>query len=428
MKRIAYLLHRFPGITDTFIRREIRSLQAAGTDVRVISVWKPDERATTPEILSQWTADTHFALPSSALAILRSVLVAVWVSPGKFFATLQLALSTSRPGIRGLTYQLIYFLQAILVAEELRRSAANHIHNHIGDQSGTVTMLAANLAGIGYSITFHGWPVFFDAKYSRIKEKVLGARFTRSISYFCRSQLMMFSECDDPTPFKVIHCGLNIGKYTFRLPREKIKRLFCAARLSPEKGLTFAIEALRLLLDKGFDLELVLAGDGPSKAHLQALTHRLGLSDRVKFVGFLTEDEVINELQVSDLFVLPSFVEGVPVSAMEAMAIGVPVIATNIAGTSELIEDRKTGLLVRPSDAEALADAVVTMIGDHGFRLRAAAFGRKIIEEEFDVDKESAKLNLALHQCCDYPGKRPEVPNVARKEQALIGDQDDASK
>lgn len=396
MKRITYLLHRFPGITDTFIRREIRSLQAAGMDVRVISVWRPDERATTPDILSQWTPDTYFALPRSAWSICQQVFAALWRSPGRWISTLKLALSTSRPGLRGTTYQLIYFIQAVLVAEELRRSAADHIHNHIGDQSGTVTMLAARLAAIDYSITFHGWPVFFDAKYSRIKEKVLGARFTRSISYFCRSQLMMFSESEDPTSFKVIHCGLNLPKYRFRAPREKIERLFCAARLSPEKGLIFALTALKLLHDKGYELQLVLAGDGPSRSHLQALAHRLEISERVIFRGFLTEDEIIEELESSDLFVLPSFVEGIPVSAMEAMAIGVPVIATNIAGTSELIEDRKTGLLVRPSDPDAIADAVVMMIEDHDFRLQATALARKVIEEEFDVERESAKLKSAL--------------------------------
>jgi len=400
MRRIVYLLHRFPRITDTFIKREIRSLQIAGTDVRVISVWKPNERETTPDILAQWAPDTHFIFPRSTASILRMVITVIWRSPHRFFATLYLALSTSRPGIRGLAYQVFYFLEAILVAQELRQLAASHVHNHIGDQSGTVTMLAAHLAGIGYSITFHGWPVFFDAKYSRIKEKVLGARFIRSISYFCRSQLMMFSDCDDPTPFKVVHCGLTIGKYTYRPPKEQVRRLICTARLSPEKGLRFAIEALRRLLDKGYNLELRLAGDGPSKAHLEALTIRLKVVDQVKFLGFLTEDEVISELQTSDLFVLPSFVEGLPVSAMEAMAVGVPVIATNIAGASELIEDGKTGLLVRPSDAEALADAVVRMIEDHGFRLRAAEFGRKKVVEEFDVDKESAKLNQNFIQCC----------------------------
>jgi glycosyltransferase involved in cell wall biosynthesis len=398
MNRIAYLLHRFPAITDTFIKREIRSLQIAGTDVVVISVWKPNERETTPDILSQWAVDTRFILPRSALSILQTVFNIALRSPRRFFVTLHLALSTSRPGFRGVAYQLFYFLEAILAAFELRKSAVNHVHNHIGDQSGTVTMLAASLAGIGYSITFHGWPVFFDAKYSRIKEKVHGARFTRSISYFCRSQLMMFSERDDPTPFKVVHCGLSIPKYAYRPPNEQIKRLFCAARLSPEKGLAFAIEALRILRDKGYDLELRLAGDGPSRAHLEALTRQLGLVDRVHFLGFLTEDEVISELQSSDLFVLPSFVEGLPVSAMEAMAVGVPVIATNIAGTSELIEDGKSGILIRPSDSQALADAVIRMVEDYGFRLRAAELARKKVVDEFDIDKETAKLKNYLLQ------------------------------
>src|ERR1035437_2382682 len=254
MKRIAYLLHRFPAITDTFIKREIRSLQSAGTSVLVISVWKPNERETTPDILSEWAADTRFILPRPALSILRAVFAAALRSPRRFFLTFRLALSTSRPGVRGLVYQFFYFLEAILAADELRKNTIDHVHNHIGDQSGTVTMLAACLGGIGYSITFHGWPVFFDAKYSRIKEKVLGAKFTRSISYFCRSQLMMFSECDDPTSFKVVHCGLNIEKYDYRSPKEQVKRLFCAARLSPEKGFSFLFQAFKILIDQGRDL------------------------------------------------------------------------------------------------------------------------------------------------------------------------------
>jgi glycosyltransferase involved in cell wall biosynthesis len=262
-------------------------------------------------------------------------------------------------------------------------------------------MLAARLAGIGYSITFHGWPVFFDAKYSRIKEKVLSARFTRAISYFCRSQLMMFSESDDPDPFKVVHCGLSIEKYGYRQPREQVKRLFCAARLSPEKGLSFLIHALKLLQDDGHEIELRLAGDGPSRRGLEGLAKKLGISDRVRFLGYLGEDEVIRELQTADLFVLPSFVEGLPVSAMEAMAVGVPVIATNIAGTSELIEHGKTGLLVRPSDAKALAEAVITMIENYSFRLRAAEFGRKKVIDEFDIENETKKLNEYLLQSCD---------------------------
>ena len=401
MKRIAYLLHRFPAITDTFIKREIRSLQKAGTEVQVISVWTPDKTETTAEILAEWAADTKFILPRSSFSTLRILFAWMNHSPRRVFTTLRLALSTSRPGWRGFTYQTFYFAEALLAADILRRDAVDHVHNHIGDQSGTVTMLAAKLAGIGYSITFHGWPVFFDAEYSRIKEKVLAAEFTRSISYFCRSQLMMFSGREDPASFKIVHCGLNIEKYDYRPPRERVARLFCAARLSPEKGQTFIIEALKILHQRGYPLELRLAGDGPSRARLKSLSEERQIAEYVNFLGNLTEDQVISELQASDLFMLSSFVEGVPVSAMEAMAVGVPVIATNVGGTGELVEDGRTGVLVRPSDPKALADAVARLIEDYPLRLHIARFGRQRVLEEFDVERETAKLNgYLLESCC----------------------------
>ena len=161
-------------------------------------------------------------------------------SPIRFLATARLAFSTSRPGVRGLVYQSFYFVEAVLAADLLRRNAIAHAHNHIGDHSGMVTMLAAKLAGISYSITFHGWPVFFDAEYSRIKEKVRNARFTRSISYFCRSQLMMFSELDDPTSFKIVHCGLEIDKYRYRAPRKEVKYLLCVRACRRKRDMDFS--------------------------------------------------------------------------------------------------------------------------------------------------------------------------------------------
>jgi glycosyltransferase involved in cell wall biosynthesis len=126
----------------------------------------------------------------------------------------------------------------------------------------------------------------------------------------------------------------------------------------------------------------------------------LGVLDHLQFLGYLDEAKTTRELYSSDLCVIPSLAEGLPTSAIEAMAVGVPVIATNVAGTSELIEHGKNGLLVRPSDPEALADAIVMMIEDYDFRMRAAALGRKKVEEEFDVNKETRALGKSLLQ--DY--------------------------
>ena len=123
MKKIAYLLHRFPEITDTFIKREIRSLQRAGTNVQVIAVWKPSVSETTPEIMQQWAAETHFILPRSLPSIVGILFISLIRSPILIGRTLRLALSTSRPGLRGFVYQFIYFLEAVLAADIIRRQS-----------------------------------------------------------------------------------------------------------------------------------------------------------------------------------------------------------------------------------------------------------------------------------------------------------------
>lgn len=397
--RIAYLLHRFPAKTDTFIKREIRSLQKAGTDVQIISVWKPHGTETTREMLEEWSGNVSFLLPQSALSILRALFAIAFLSPRRFAAAVRLALATSRLGVRGLIYQMFYLAEAMLAAALLRKHTVHHIHNHFGDHSGVVTMLTSKLTGIGYSISFHGPHVFFDARNAAIKEKIGNARFIRCISYFCRSQLIVLSESSDLPSLKIVHCGLDLTKYQFRLPRQEVRQIFCAARLAPEKGIEFLVQALALLIAKNRDVHLRLAGDGPSRAALEDTARKLGVADRVSFLGNLSEQDVAQELSSSDLFVLPSLAEGVPVSIMEAMAIGVPVIATNIAGTSELVESGKTGFLVRPTDFQAIADAVVTMMDDHDFRRRAAELGRAKVADEFDVTKEVGKLNEYFLQC-----------------------------
>jgi colanic acid/amylovoran biosynthesis glycosyltransferase len=391
--RIAYLLQRFPGHTDTFIRREIKALQMAGTHVQVISVWTPKPNETSKIIMDEWRGSTSFLIPVSPVKALAVITKMFLASPGRFLKSAHLAWKTAKPGVKGFLMQCAYFAEAILAADVARRAQITHLHNHIGDQSGTATMLAAELLGIGYSITFHGWPVFFDAQNAQVGEKVRRAKFTRSISHFCRSQLMLFSKMKDPTPFRIAHCGIEIDRYIWREPRQEVKQLLCVARLSYEKGLSFLIEAVQLMKQRGSDIRLVLAGDGPDRGALEALVRELGVEDRVKFLGFQTDTQVREVLTASDVFVLPSYVEGVPVSAMEAMAVGVPVVATNVGGTSELISDGHSGLLIRPSDAESICVAVMKLETNPKLAQSISTNGRAKVEADFDSAIEFAKLN-----------------------------------
>jgi len=173
-----------------------------------------------------------------------------------------------------------------------------------------------------------------------------------------------------------------------------VQIIFCAARLAPEKGIEFLLEAFKSISAKHTSIRLRIAGDGSVRSALETMAQELGIFSHVDFLGQLPEKQITEELRNSDLFVLPSLAEGLPVSLMEAMATGVPVVATNIGGISELIESGLSGLLVAPTDALALADAILSMIRDRDFRAQLASNGRRKIADQFDIDVETNKLKV----------------------------------
>ncbi|SRR6266851_173341 len=399
MKTVTYLLHRFPRVTDTFIMREIESLGRAGTEVRIISVWKPLEH----ELLAEWVPRVIFLLPDSIRSVVIALCAESFGNPKRFLLALRTALQTSPPGLRGFAYQMFYLAEALLAASHIRANRTSHLHNHFGDRSGTVTMLAAILTTVDYSISFHGPHVFFDEAGSSLKEKIRNACFIRSISYFCRSQLMVAAQSTDITRNKIIHCGIDLEKYPFSQPSREVTTIFCAARLAPEKGIEFLLQAFRVVAEVHNHIRLRIAGGGSSRSSLEKMAVELGIANRVDFLGQLKETSIIGELCSSDLFVLPSLAEGLPVSLMEAMAVGVPVIATNVAGVSELIENGHNGLLVPPTNVPALAKSILKMIADSGLRTRVAECGRQKVEDEFDIDLETAKLGLMFSEAVNSP-------------------------
>jgi glycosyltransferase involved in cell wall biosynthesis len=155
--------------------------------------------------------------------------------------------------------------------------------------------------------------------------------------------------------------------------------VFTAARLHPQKGLPYLLEAARLVPDACF----VLAGEGPDRGALEARSKDLGLEGRVLFLG--QRDDIPRLLANCDLFVLPSLYEGLPLTVLEAMAAGRPVIATAIGGTDGVIIPGETGLLVPPGDPVALAEAIGRLLRDRPLAARLAAAGQMAVERQFSA-------------------------------------------
>ena len=402
--KIAYLTGEYPRATDTFIQREVAALRGLGFDIVTCSIRRTGtEHLIGPEQVAE--AAQTFVVLESTLNI-RAHLAALR-QPGRYFRALALAWRTAPKGVRGRLYQFIYFAEAIALAHFMQHNGVQHLHNHIAKASCTVAMLASAICGIPYSFTMHGPDDFFEAVHWRLDEKIARARFVAAISDFARSQGMLYARRQDWTKIHVVHCGIDPIRYAGKSMGRGGDLLF-VGRLAAVKGVPVLFEALALARQSRPNLRLTLIGDGPERSILEAEAEPLG--DAVRFVGYQSQDAVALALKRADALVLPSFAEGVPVVLMEAMAAGIPVIATQIAGIPELVEHGISGLLVPPGDSGALANAILSSLADPDLKVAMGEAGRAKVTRDFNIWTEIAWLGQVF-EAYDRgqltPGKRP---------------------
>jgi glycosyltransferase involved in cell wall biosynthesis len=208
-------------------------------------------------------------------------------------------------------------------------------------------------------------------------------------------------------PVSVVPYGIDTDAFAPDRARPRnegdVPVIGAVARLSPEKGLEYLLRAVALLRDRAdreyrpeLKLNVVLAGDGPSRESLEWLTAELRLDDRVRFLGEVAHEDVPAVLQSFDIFAMPSTAEGFGVSALEASAMELPVIASNIHGIPDVVIDGETGVLTRPRDVEAIADAIVRLVEDPGLRLRMGAAGRAYVQRHYQWS-DNVKLMERLY-------------------------------
>jgi len=405
--RVTYLTGVYPAASHTFIQREVTALRALGTDVTTASIRKPhvaeligpEERTARDGTFYVLAAAKNPAWQLSAhLAVLLR-------APGRWFGALGLAMRTRRLGLKGLIWQFFYFLEAAVLARHLQRQHVSHLHNHFADSSATVAMLAAKLADIPFSFTLHGPTELFAPESWHLGEKVAQAKLVICISHFARSQVMLFSDPIHWHKLRIVHCGVTPARYEITPATGTGMKLLFVGRLAPVKGLRVLFEAYEAARKEAPDISLTIIGDGVDRAWVDAEAARIGGID---VLGYRSQSEVAAALGQSDVLVLPSFAEGVPVALMEAMVSGLPVIATRVGGVAELVEDGVSGRLVAPGDAQALAVAMVDLASSSAERGGMGAAGRRKVCAEFDIDREAAWLKQ-LFEGTGGDRLRPEI-------------------
>ena len=395
--RIAYLTSQYPATSHTFIRREVSALRAIGVAVQTFSVRSPAAAELTSARDQEEAAQTYTLLHQSSWVYLGGHLGELARRPLRYLRTFGLALRHRAPGLKAAMLSAAHFAESIVLAAELRRRGIEHLHNHFANSGATVGMLASAHLGIPWSFTIHGISEFDYPAGLLLGDKIAHARFVACVSYFGRAQAYRLVDSRQWSKLKIVRCGLELDSLPAAGPDDGDGlRLIVVGRLSAEKGIAGLLEALAMVRSERRP-HLTIVGDGPLRAELDDKVLKLGLGDFVTFAGRLPEQETLEAIARSDVLVLPSFMEGLPIVLMEAMALGKAVVATRVAGIPELVADGVNGLLFTPSDWSELAAQLDALAADGELRRRLGEAGPRRIAEEFDVMGSAAKLRDLFH-------------------------------
>lgn len=366
--------------SHTFVRREVDALRALGTSVSAFEI-----RASGN---SEREVKSVLGRPFWAYAF--ALVSAFFSKPKNFFTTWSLALRHRAPGLRALIWAQFHFVEAIMLAALLSRAGASRLHVHFANSGATVGMLAANYLGLPWSLTLHGTSDLNYPSGFSLSEKVSHANFVACASYFMQAQAMRLVPPEQWHKFRIVRCGVDCRRLNSIRPTSNgstFPRLICVGRFAPEKWHLGLLEAMQRLRNNGTNFNLTLVGDGPSRNSIEDCVDQLDLRDRVFFAGFLKEDDTLAAIADSDILVLPSLMEGLPVVLIEALALGKPVVASRVAGVPELVEHGKSGVLFTPSKSDELEKVLEEILSSKNTWSTMGETGRARVQSEFDMGR-----------------------------------------
>jgi colanic acid/amylovoran biosynthesis glycosyltransferase len=422
--RIAYLTGGYPRVSHTFVLREVDQLRMRGVEVETFSLWRTRRDQLLTDDDRAAFASTYALLPPRPLDYVRAHLSALLTRPLAYLRLPGRALRLSTPGLRGRLLALSWFVESILLWDRCRRRGIEHVHVHFAGTPAAVAALTAEFGGPGsrgpawsWSISVHGSAEFLDP---RLGAKAASASFVVCASDFARSQVMALLDEARWGDVHVVRCALDVDQFRPREPRKRFRgdpfRLLHVGRLIPQKGQAILLEAVAALLARQVPVHLTFVGAGPKRSELERLCEQLEIADHVTWEGALGQDAVRERYAAADAFCMSSFVEGVPVVLMEAMASELPVVATRIAGIPELVEDGVSGMLVAPGRPDELAGALERLAENPALCRELGERGRRRVEERSDLSLVGAQLHELLRRHVEPPAEDRRLEAAPRVE------------
>ena len=391
-KRIAYFVGDFPSRSETWIFTEIMQLMQQDINIKIFSVRDKKPSLFLPEysllINNTEYRDKFFLFyfiknPINKTKDFFKIFTEIWK---EFLHDTQ--------GFRGKMQVLKDLIFFICMSEKIKAFNADLVVVHFANSRANPVLFNNILFKTPYIIKMHAVDVFNRPNLFHLKVK--RAHKILTISKYNISYIKNRDKDIDISKFIVHHCGILTSRFEFKSVLEKnnkIPIIISVARLTPMKGLDTLIKASSLLHKKGLKHKIILVGHGTYKKFLINLSNNLGIQNSIEFKDYCTPEEIRNYLYVSNLFVLASKIEGIPVAVMEAMSTGLPVITTNISGIPELIENNKDGFLINPGEPVALSNKIEKVLEMPRNELqKISSNARKKIEMYFDQTKLTYEL------------------------------------
>lgn len=404
-RTVAYVMTHYPYPSQTFLMEEVLGVESDDLHVEPIAINPADPADLLTPLLRAERDRTFYVKGESTARLVRTILRRGARHPLRLGGVIADAMRSGGSDLRLALWRGFHVAEGVVVWDRCRRVGVSHIHAQFGGMPASVAMYAAEIArrvdrrtDVTWSFTVHGFHDFVNEREIRLDVKAASASTIVCISDYIASQVMRIADLQDWPKVRVVRCGIDLDRFPRRAPRPVPERpvVLTVGRLSAEKGQLVLLQAVRALADRGIDVELRMIGSGPLEPVLQAERDRLGLSDRVVMLGMRPSDEVAEELRASDAFCLPSFAEGLPISIMEAMAVGVPVVATTVGGITELVTHGESGWCTAPGRADQLADALAVAITDGDARDRVIDEARRRVERSHDTAQTAREMRTLL--------------------------------
>jgi colanic acid/amylovoran biosynthesis glycosyltransferase len=351
---IAYFANIFPSSVEPYVIEEIHELQRRGNTVIPCSALRPRENLRGEAL--QLAKQTIYFRPLRLSALLPAcwLLIRRYSSLRHFFRR---ALERRKRNERR-PRTLLHTVLGCYCASLLRVSGVQHIHVHHGYFGSWVAMVAARLLDIPFSVTLHGSDLLANAAY--LDTKLQQCQFCVTVSEFNRRYILSnYPELDSAKVYvrrMGVDCCQALGHH--ERPKDSYLKILAVGRLHVVKDQAFLVRACHRLKARGMRLVCAIAGEGPERAHLEALIRDMNLEREIHLLGQLPRNELDQQYDDADLVVLTSRSEGIPLALMEAMAREKLVLAPAITGIPELVVDRTTGFLYRPGSVD---DFVATL-------------------------------------------------------------------